>query len=85
MAKHILGSTLAFIAGMLIAILLLVVGIGAATFFIATATTVDKAETMIGVNATIKVAIFTLAANATGKTPKPALLGPSKPVVKPVR
>ena len=50
MAKHILGSTLAFIAGMLIAILLLVVGIGAATFFIATATTVDKAETMIGVD-----------------------------------
>ncbi len=49
MAKHILGSTLAFIAGMLIAILLLVVGLGAAAFFIATATTVDKAETMIGV------------------------------------
>ena len=50
MAKHILGSTLAFIAGMLIAILLLVVGLGAATFFIATATTVEKAETMIGVD-----------------------------------
>ena len=50
MAKHILGSTLAFVAGMLIAILLLVVGLGAAAFFIASATTVDKAETMIGID-----------------------------------
>ena len=50
MAKHILGSTLAFVAGMLIGILLLFVGIGCAAFFIASATTVDKATDMVGLD-----------------------------------
>ena len=37
---------------------------------------------MTGKNTTIKVAILTLAANATGNIPNPPLLGASKSVAK---